>query len=476
MNSKGFLIVNIQPQGPTSSESSTPLEHVATRPLKKEETAVNELGQTLVHQVDVETTAVTVTQQLRAPTIEEKNHLEASRIASTALVSVRQESTPLPSVHDKWASPAFKSILEDAGGIENTMERILDAREKVAQVKEMYRSLQSEAPVTAMQTDVQALLTSATIKSVNGGKGGVYFLCDHLDKPKYVLKPGDEALLAINNGKKMASPFLDDDGICAPVSGVRIYEAVQNAELAYQAAEIFNLQHITPKTEVMIIEHPAFHDILDGAQEKRDPHAQALEKAMPTTKEKTCIVQPFMEGYWDMGSHLAAQANVEPIEIGRLFKEDYDAYQKLEEAHTPRDIDQSQYERITILAFIIGEKDGNAGNLMCSKTPPLAGKQRSLYKIDNAASFPDHNDGIRTGINWIAHNYMLELSQDAKEIIRNISDEKVEQLSKFMRERGKSEESITALRQRVAYLKDSAPEASTVADLDDAFENLWGST
>ena len=90
--------------------------------------------------------------------------------------------------------------------------------------------------------------------------------------------------------------------------GLASTEAVQNAELSYKAAELFNLQTITPKTEVMIIEHPLFHNLFDDTQEKRSREGRMVEKIQPSTKQKVCLVQSYLDGYQDMGSYLVSAA------------------------------------------------------------------------------------------------------------------------------------------------------------------------
>lgn len=431
------------------------------RPLSGEEEEVEKLSSKILEKkTDTETQVVESEKEISSPTPEEKKVLEESGIVSKAVESVESEKI---SIHDKWASPIFKEIVDNEGG--DFFARISAARIRIAEVKEMYRPILARTPPTTIQREAAELLKNGSLVSEKGGKGGVYFLLDTMGKPKFVIKPGDESNLALNNGKKFASPFLEDDGI-RPVKGVKIYEATQNAELAYFAAELFGLQEITPKTEVMIIEHPAFHDLLDGTSEKMDPLVRKMEEALPASKEKVCAVQVFIEGCWDIGSLLCSQSKLEPEEIKRMMKEDREEYEKLELKHSPRDLDHDMYEKIVIFSFIIGEKDGNAGNLICSKAPVPEMKKRPLYKIDNAASFPEQNDDLRSGLSWAVHNYSLELSSNAKAFIKGIDPEKVNTLKREMELRGKNPESIQAFEKRIEYLQAYAPLAKTVEELD----------
>ena len=64
-----------------------------------------------------------------------------------------------------------------------------------------------------------------------------------------------------------------------------------------------------------------------------------MERKTPTTKEKLCAVQPFVEGFWDIGNLLASQSQLNATEIKTLMDQDPEAYEKLEDKFTPRDID-----------------------------------------------------------------------------------------------------------------------------------------
>lgn len=441
------------------------------RPLNDEEFEVNQAVRHifLEHQ-DVEAKVVDVSVALPAPTFEDAARFEPAEIPFQAISSVKEElEKEAPhSLHDKWIVPAIKDVIHENEW--DVMERISAARLKIDGIKQMYRSLQAGLPKTAMQTEVDMLLATGKMVIAEGGSGGVYFLCDSEGTPKYVIKPVDEALLTINNGKKKASPLFDEDGKGAPKEGIRIYEAVQNADLASKAAEIFKLSQATPNTEVMILEHPLFHDILDGTVEKESREAKQLEEKMPTTREKVCSVQPFVSGFQDMGTFLATQGRVQSEYVKELFQKDREAYKAFEAIHSPRDIDHAQYESIAIFSFLIGEKDGNAGNFMCAEGPPMKEGKRLIYKIDNAASFPENNKDIVTGLSWVAYNYKFELSDKAKELIQNIDGSQIEQLKTLMRERKKSEESILAFEQRVRFLKEWSTKTESIEHLDLYFD------
>jgi len=331
---------------------------------------------------------------------------------------MKPQEKPATSVHSKWAT-FVKAQPQDLPGF---VRQITYVKGKIEEIKDMYRKELEQQPLTPIRDEVQILLITGTLKPVKGGYGGVYCLHDSKGEPKYIIKPADEAACALNNGKGHASPWYSDE----------IYSSVQNAELAYKCAELLDIQDITPKTEVMIIEHPAFHDILEGTIEGQDPSVQEMNKRFSPVKEKVCSVQPFVKGFWDLGTHLANQSTLEADELAKLCSENPNELEKLEDAlkkmekqeqlamlcsknlqafkekieavHTPV-LDHKCCQKIAILNFTIGERDCNAGNFLCAKKPPLAGEDREVIKIDNSASFSKKNQPIVSGLRWFVHNY-----------------------------------------------------------------------
>ncbi len=439
------------------------------RPLREIEGKVHQEGEAvlLLEASPTETKAIDPPKELRSSTGEEKAALDKTgEVAATAVESVKHEAkaATLPSIHQKWL-PSIRGHLETEG-IEDVATRILGAREKIGKDKEMLRGLKGPSP-TPMEQDVREKLKDGRLKRVDGGCGGVYFLCNEKGRPEYVLKPGDEVNNGLNNGKKFASPYLEGDvEIPENDAGIHVYETPQNAVLAYQTATILGIEGATPQTEVMILEHQDFHDILDDIAEKEDPWIKGVEVAMPTTKEKVCTVQKFVEGCADIGRITLEKSEMTPEQLGNLTDEEQAKF-------IPADIDHSHYEAIAILSYVTGEVDGNSGSFMCPEKNPPEGKQRPLFKIDNAASFPDHNREITTGIEWSPHNFVKPISAEAKALIRNIDDDKIQQIKDQMKAYGKSDESIAALERRIKLLKEfGLKQDFTWADLDEAFLNF----
>lgn len=467
----------ISPKQPSTEKESLGQKPIRYKALSDQELEVDtirhdHLGSELEK---TETRSVEVPQKVGSPDHADKEKFEPAGIVGKALASVKGEKERIIpiSIHDKWALPSFEDILLDRDL--EVMDRVLEARKKVEEIKALYRELYPESFSTPMRAEVQALLKNGSMEKVKGGNSGVYLLRDAEGKPKFIIKPCDEGYLAINNGKKKASPFFNEDNVCAPCRGIGIYEtAVQNAEISYEAAKLLKLEHVTPEVEVMILEHPLFHDIFDNTEEQNSRSAQKVESEMPTTREKVCSVQPYLEGYFDIGTYLATVASLSPKEYTNLEATNQEEYKRIRKELSPQDIDQHLYEDLALFIFITGEKDGNSGNIFSARTATEQGRQ--VYKIDNGATFPESNKGMLTGLGWIAHNYKAELSAHFKEKVQKLDESQIKELKTFMRTRGKSEDSIQALDARIKYLQKLCPECDTMKELDIAFDYIESET
>ncbi len=420
-----------------------------------------------------ETKAIDPPKDIRSATAEEKASLDKTgEVAATAVDSVKHEklealpSIPEKSIHDKW-EPRFRAEIKTADQ-SAVREYIADAQKHIATIKKMYTDLgavsfppssssPTEKPPSKMEKDILHLLKEGKLEPVAGGMGGVYFLCDKEGARHFVIKPGDQANFALNNNKRNASPYLREHGVIEDP-----YVGVQNSELASRAATRLGLEGATPETKVMIIEHEAFHDLFDDTEEKTD--------AMPSSKAKVCSVQSYLGGYEDFSTLIRTASKMTKEELTALSEEDLDA---AIEAYTPRDIDQLQYEKMAILSLIIGEKDGNWGNFLCPTTVEK-GKERPISKIDNDGAFPENNKGIQPGLFWASHSYGKEVSAEAKELIKNITPEKIKDLQELMKSRGKSDQSIKAFEARVEALKMLVVDETTWATVVGDFETYCG--
>lgn len=318
---------------------------------------------------------------------------------------------------------------------------IASLRQKIKQTKEFYRAMLSDSPLTEMATHVQTLMQEGSIKPLSSGTCGVYLLCTSEGESKYVIKPHDEEALALNNGKGYASIYSADDPDIYARPGIPIYQSVQNAELAYKIAEIIGVKHITPCSELMILTSNQFADLSDGVND--EIIFMALGAA---DNEKLCLVQEFIPNCKDITTIIEEKSGSSLNEIKDLSEEEQN---RLCESFTDLHVDQQQYEECAILAWVIGEKDGNGGNFLVSDQVNSNGF-KNICKIDNAASLAENNDGLISGLNSLHHNFQKPLSQKSKDLIQNIN---FAEIIKLMESRGKSKAVIEAMQKRIDNLK-----------------------
>jgi len=359
------------------------------------------------------------------------------------------------SIFTKWEAAKFKLQIEFPKDIHSLVQQISIAKEKIQQTKEMYSKELAQQSSTPMRDEVQTLLVTGTLKPIQGGHGGVYCLYDSKGEPKYILKPADEAPYTLNNGKGKSMPLYSDELSC-------FYQTVQNAELAYKCAELLNIQDITPRIEVMIIKHPAFHDIFEDTIEAQDPRVQEIEKRFPATKEKVCSVQPFIQNFHDLGTHFCQQSQLTVEELVQLKDEYPSRFKELQRKYTPF-FDHQCYQKIALLGFAIGEEDGHPGNFLCEQIPQNK-TQHQAIKIDNSASFRDFH---KTGLQWFVHNYDVKDTTLIQERINHIETDQFHSFKELMAKRGKDEDSIETFDGRIAILIRFANASDNVSELAD---------
>ncbi len=484
-------ITNVSPAANDQADA-----RLEKRPLGKTEAAVDILGKnTLVSEVKPgENKATDSYQDLLPPTDLERAALQSSaNIIPDAIVIAKEDVQQMKtsSIHDKFDSNLPAMTTNDA------LNCVVSSRKFILEQKEEYRKLLGTLP-TPMALDIFEILEQGgKLEKCSGGLGGVYFLSNSAGKKEYVIKPFDEVNGALNNGKNHASPFIkgadytfenqeeigvksesfseaptgekdindetaidgeeeEEENVSAYADdpGIHIYETAKNAQLAFTTAKLLEIPEATPETEIMIIEHQDFHDILDGI---KDAGVDDIESKIPTSKEKVCTVQKYIPGCEDLGSILIKKAG---------SREKYEALSEADKLAMTPTFDPSQFEAVAILALVIGETDGNSGNLMSAT---MSSGAPGIFKIDNAASFPDHNQALTTGIIWAEHNYKEKISDKAVKIILNIKENEI---VGHMRSLNKSEKSIQAFEERVELLKEMAPKNLSWAEMEEAFNGL----
>ncbi len=343
-------------------------------------------------------------------------------------VDVFVQKTQKTALKEKWFEVYKEAITKCPSA--DLYEIIKERREEIKGVKEWYLRQQQMArlgddphhfkPPEDMEKEVHELLQGGDLEAVADGRSGVYFLRSSDRKIKYVIKPMDEDFLALNNGKHSASPYPPDAIQVQP--GVPLYQSVQNGELAYLIANNLKIERATPRTAVLCLHSAQFCDVTDGVEEDG---LKLQEIGGVPDREKICLVQEFVPDCINSDSFVLTHQ---------------------EDGHS---INQEQYEECAILSWVLGEKDGNAGNFLIANSPePLSGKH-AVIKIDNGACLADSNEEITTCLEWNDH-YSQKISEKGREIILNID---VLLIAKLMKSRGKSSLAIDAMKKRVEALQ-----------------------
>ncbi len=300
-----------------------------------------------------------------------------------------------------------------------------------------------------MEERVHTLMREGSIEKVPGGKSGVYFLCDAEGVRRFVIKPSDEEMLTLNNPKLFATPFTRGNDIANPRPGVSTYSGVQNEEMATLVAEHLGIADSTVRSEQMVLTSDTFHDFTDSLTGDR---SEFHELYGAPDREKLCTVQEFIPDASDVGLLLLTSLNKDQDEFMSIDRESRDA---LERESLPKNINQTMFEHAVILSLVCGEVDGNAGNYLLATTDDPQTNTRNIYKIDNAATFPSHNEAIETGANWVLNAYEKPITGETREMVSKID---VRALEKLMRQRGYSQDAIKSMKARVATMKDFANE------------------
>lgn len=294
------------------------------------------------------------------------------------------------------------------------------------------------------EIEVKELMKVGKIAKL-GGKSGVYSLSGIDGKPKFIIKPMDEEIMTLNNPKGYALPHSVKDAPCEAKSGIPSYSALTNGELGYLIAKELGLEDITPRCYVMPLTSDQFADLTDGMEEEEKQ--ELIKNGGTPDWTKLCIVQEFIPDCKELGAHVLSSSGKTREELENLSQNERDnvIIKTLKE-----EIDPSQFDKVALLCWVTGEKDGNGGNFLISELNSET-NLRSIYKIDCAASSPEDNINMDTGLSWAGKYYHEDtMSENLKVLINNINPDNI---ASIMRSRNKSEDAINAMKDRVATLK-----------------------
>jgi hypothetical protein len=317
---------------------------------------------------------------------------------------------------------------------------LIEARKKeiLEQMETMHPIAQMEP--LAFQEEVYALFETGSLKPSKLGGGGVYFLCDAIVTPHFVIKPADEAILCLNNSKHRASPYNDKDHRLREY--LPLYQSPPTEAAVYLLASECGIASCTPETHLMVLSSPQFYDISD----RFENGTRVIDR------EKLCSVQRFIPNSIDLN-----QAMHEWFEAG------------LEETQ-PLPIDQDDYEEVLLLLWLIFDGDGHSSNfrIYFKGLNENGEAYYGIKKIDNGLSLPESNCYLLNYLGYLA-NARKAPSQHLLEIIKNLDEDRCIAIMDYYRLSYAKE----AFLERVEILKEITQRPSiTLEEINLRFEIL----
>lgn len=275
--------------------------------------------------------------------------LTASAIQNntTTINNEPQEAKPLASLFSKL----FSFDISDLERKNELLGFIIKRQNEIKQLKEQWRLTLSEKSRT-----FQDILNTGSLSPLVEGSGGAYILSDANGHPRFIIKPIDEDVFCLNNGKGNGTPFNNEHHRFR--RDIPLYRSCFNAALASDIAEMIGLSHMTPKVHLAILESPVFYDFFDGM-----PGENIL-----ADREKLCSVQEYVPEVVGLDDWLC----------------DHDHTQVL---------DLQSFEEANLLEWLYYDTDGHAGNFgVYNKGVNNRGQTvMGLVKFDNDLTFAEKN-------------------------------------------------------------------------------------
>lgn len=381
----------------------------------------------------------------------------SSKAINSLQNTVDANAIDFSSLHQRWL-PEFMEDLQ-ALPLFDLCDKINQRRSEIKLIKEKHKQKTNLSHFEmAKEKTVKTFLTHGQLVPVTDGKSGVYRLHSPQGDAKFIIKPVDEEAFTLNNPKNLALPFADSDRLARAKEGIPLYSSVQNAMLGYLIAKETGLDQITPDCNAFILKSNNFADITDRFGENAP---ELFEFVGKPDNEKFCLVQDYLSGYEELGAVILAATRYEE---DMIKTEDFANTQKILRECMPDNINQEMFEEIAVLSWLIGEKDGNAGNFLLSKEIDPNSGYKKIYKIDCAASFPENNLNLKSGLEWAVHNYEKPLSNRIKSLIQKIDSAKI---AAIMTAWEKESDAIEAMKERVTSIKQYASNIYEEWDLSD---------
>jgi len=328
-------------------------------------------------------------------------------------------NTPLSS--DAWGFAAFwPCIQEICETSECLYEHLQLRRREIEQIRDSVRP--SIFPIPGLEPLSQV----GSLSLIQNGLSGSYFLSDENKIPRFVIKPLDEDIGALNNPKGYASPFA-----YSLMADMPLYRSCFREVAAFQMAEQVGVSTIIPRTAFAILYREEFYDVSQQISPKE--LGRFGELMGQGDKEKLCSVQEFVqesktlfEALQDLQQHGLSDGDIE-----RLF-------------------DQTDFEDANILLWMTGDPDGHSNNFLVTpkRTDAIGHQMFGLRKIDNGFAFPKQNGDLYNSVATLP-NARHALSQKAIEKIQEID---LDDLADTLIRHG-LESSIDAMRERIKTLQ-----------------------
>jgi hypothetical protein len=358
--------------------------------------------------------------------------------------------------NDKWGFGGWDwdTILQEFQTEERLYAAINDRRRQIIDSRESWRNTiqiqQNLNPFyqglseTAFEQTAQGTyrIQAGQLALSCEGISGAYFLSDKDGNKRFVVKPIDEDIGCLNNGKGFSSPFLRS----TIRDNMPLYLSSMRETLAYEIACKINIANVAPRTVLAILESSAFNDQAD--QVIPDERVRYERIVGSRVQEKLCSVQEFIpnsktlfEGLQDL-----QMSGLSDAEIAARF-------------------DQRDFEDANILLWTTYDTDGHLNNfLVYPKSSDAIGNEvLGIKKIDNGLAFPEKNEQLRNNLRYLP-NANRTLSSEGRDKIAALS---IDDLSNQLKQFG-LDGSIEALRQRLSVLKELAQQPGlTLREIND---------
>jgi len=339
-----------------------------------------------------------------------------------------------------WGFANWQEIIRHHKTIDNLYQEIKERQNEISHLKNIYRPKTEQIKHfdslhLSLNSIAESISQAGTYKIsagrlglINEGISGSYFLFDEKNEARFVIKPLDEDIGALNNRKGFATPF-----DTSPVrKNMPLYRSSMREYLAYRIAVTLGVSGIAPKTTLAILESEQFFDLQEGIS--WNEAARYSKECETQDKEKICSAQEFIPNTQSLFEVLEKlqSAGLSDEEIADRFD-----FQDVEDAN--------------ILLWTTYDTDGHAGNfLVYSKGVDSIGNEiLGLKKIDNGLTFPDKNQQLRNALAFLPFSKRT-LSEEGRRKIQAIPVESITaQLENFG-----LESSVAAFQQRIALLKE----------------------